>query len=145
MFVGEYTYTIDGKGRLTIPARFRQDFEGGLVMTVSYDKCLWVFTREAWNRFASNLGSLPAGKEQARTLARYLFSQASESVPDRQGRVLVPDNLRRHAGLQTDAEAVVVGVNDRVEVWEPGAWARFKAEQEANLSSIAEALSDFGI
>lgn len=145
MFVGEYSHTIDNKSRLTIPAKFRQDFEAGLVMTTGLDRCLWVFTRDGWERFAAKLASLPSGKADARTLTRFFFSQASDYVPDRQGRVLVPENLRLFAGLGSEGEAIVVGVNDRLEIWEPTAWAAFKAEQQANLNAIAEELGDFGI
>jgi MraZ protein len=143
MFVGEYSHSIDKKGRLTIPAKFRQDFESGLVITAGLDRCLWVFTRDGWEHFAAKLASLPASKADARTLTRFFFSQASDSIPDRQGRVLVPENLRQFAML--DGDAVIVGVNDRLEVWEPNAWAAFKNEQQANLNSIAEELGDFGI
>ncbi|HBY97778.1 MAG: division/cell wall cluster transcriptional repressor MraZ [Ardenticatenaceae bacterium] len=143
MFVGEYAHSIDSKGRLTVPAKFRQDFEAGLVMTAGLDHCLWIFTREGWERFAGKLGSLPSGKADARTLTRFFFSQASDSVPDRQGRVLVPENLRQLASL--DGDAIIVGVNDRLEVWEPKAWGAFKSEQQANLTTIAEELGDFGI
>jgi MraZ protein len=145
MFVGEYAHTIDPKGRLTIPAKFRQDFEAGLFMTTGLDRCVWVFTREGWEQFAAKLASLPAGKADARTLTRFFFSQASDYIPDRQGRVLVPENLRLFSGLNLDADAIIVGVNDRLEIWQPAAWTAFKAEQQANLSAIAEALGDFGI
>jgi MraZ protein len=143
MFVGEYAHTIDEKGRLTIPAKFRQDFEAGLIMTTGLDRCIWVFTRDEWERFAAKLSSLPAGKADARTLTRFFFSQASDSIPDRQGRVIVPENLRQFSKIENNA--IIVGVNDRLEIWEPGAWSAFLAEQQANLNAIAEELGDFGI
>lgn len=142
-FVGEYVYSIDEKGRITIPSRLRHAFETGIVLTVGLDRCLWGFTREGWERFAARLDELPQGLADARTLKRFLFSQAAEGTLDRQGRVLLPENLRRFAGL--DGEAVIVGVGDRIEIWAPSAWQAFKEEQVANLAAIAEQLSDFGI
>lgn len=142
-FVGEYVYSVDDKGRLTIPAKIRHEFESGIVLTVGLDDCLWGFTREGWERFSAKLSGLPSGMTDARTLTRFFFSQASDNSLDRQGRVLIPENLREHAAL--DGEAVVVGVGDRIEMWSPERWQEFKAEQEANLGNIAEQLGDFGI
>lgn len=142
-FVGEYVYSVDDKGRLTIPAKIRHEFESGIVLTVGLDDCLWGFTREGWERFSTKLSGLPAGMNNARALTRLFFSQASDNSLDRQGRVLIPENLREYAAL--DGEAVVVGVGDRIEMWSPERWQEFKAEQEANLGNIAEQLGDFGI
>ncbi len=142
-FVGEYVYSIDEKGRVTIPSRLRHAFGTGIVLTVGLDRCLWGFTREGWDRFSAKLDELPQGLADARTLKRFLFSQAAEGTLDRQGRVLIPENLRRFADL--DGEAVIVGVGDRIEIWSPEAWQTFKEEQVANLAAIAEQLSDFGI
>ncbi len=142
-FVGEYTYSVDDKGRLTIPARLRHAFNPGIILTVGLDHCLWGFTREGWERFAAKLASLPSGSANARTITRFFFSQAFEGTLDRQGRVLIPENLRRYANLAN--EAVIAGVGDRIEIWSPEAWQAFKEEQMANLVAIAEELGDFGI
>ncbi len=143
MFVGEYKHTIDEKGRLTIPAKFRNDFESGLYVTCGLDQCLWVFTRDGWERFSEKLASLPTGLANTRTLTRFFFSQASDAIPDRQGRILLPDNLRAFANLAEGA--TIIGANDKVEIWQPDRWDAFKAEQQANLAAIAEELSSFGI
>ena len=143
MFVGEYKHTIDDKSRLTIPAKFRTDFESGLYVTCGLDQCLWVFTRDGWERFSQKLASLPTGLANTRTLTRFFFSQATDAIPDKQGRIILPDNLRAFANLAEGA--TIIGANDKVEIWQPDRWESFKAEQQANLAAIAEELSSFGI
>lgn len=143
MFVGEYNHSIDDKGRLTIPARFRPDFETGLFVTVGLDQCLWVFTRSGWEHFAQKLSTLPTGQAHARNATRFFFSQATDAIPDRQGRILLPDNLRTYANLQEGA--TIIGANDKVEIWQPDRWEAAKAEQLDNLVAIAAELSNFGI
>lgn len=142
-FVGEYIHSIDAKGRVTIPAKIRHDFETGIILTVGLDNCLWGYTRPGWEAFRAKLAGLPSGKMDVRTLTRFIFSQASDNTLDRQGRVLIPENLRIYAEL--DDEAVIVGVGERIELWSTGRWQEFKAEQQANLNAIAEQLSEFGI
>jgi MraZ protein len=143
MFVGEYRHTIDDKARLTIPSKFRAEFEAGLYITCGLDQCLWVFTREGWDRFSEKLASLPSGLANTRTITRFFFSQASNEIPDRQGRIVVPENLKHFANLEDGA--TIIGANDKVEIWQPDRWESFKAEQQANLAAIAEELSSFGI
>ncbi|HEX8681419.1 MAG TPA: division/cell wall cluster transcriptional repressor MraZ [Ardenticatenaceae bacterium] len=143
MFVGEYRHTIDDKARLTIPSKFRAEFEAGLYITCGLDQCLWVFTREGWDRFSEKLASLPSGLANTRTITRFFFSQASNEIPDRQGRIVVPENLKHFANLEDGA--TIIGANDKVEIWLPERWESFKAEQQANLAAIAEELSSFGI
>src|SRR5690606_11685135 len=99
MFLGEYTHSIDDKGRLTIPAKFRQELESGLFVTAGFDQCLWLFSRDGWDKFSEKLSQLPMSQVQARNASRYFFSQAMEAIPDRQGRILLPDNLRGSANL----------------------------------------------
>jgi MraZ protein len=144
MFVGEYTHTIDDKGRLTIPSRFRADFETGLYVTVGLDNCLWVFSREGWDRFSDKLTNMPIGEENARRAKRFFFGQATDAIPDRQGRILLPDNLRTYASLQ-NGTATIIGVGDKVEIWQPERWEAAKAEQLESLTEIAAELSHFGI
>jgi MraZ protein len=143
MFVGEYQHTIDDKGRITIPAKFRSDFDAGLYVTCGLDQCLWVFTRDGWDRFSAKLATLPTGLANTRTLTRFFFSQATDAIPDRQGRIILPENLRAFANL--DNGATIIGANDKVEIWQSDRWDAFKAEQQANLAAIAEELSSFGI
>ncbi len=143
MFVGEYTHSIDDKGRLTIPAKYRHEFEAGLFVTVGLDQCLWVFSRDGWERFSEKLASLPVGQQKTRQALRFFFSQATDALPDRQGRIILPDNLRSYANLQEGA--TLIGVGDKVEIWQPDRWEAQKAEQLANLEEIASELSNFGI
>lgn len=143
MFVGEFTHSIDDKGRLTIPSKFRTEFETGLFVTVGLDQCLWVFSREGWERFSEKLARLPVSQQKTRQATRFFFSQATDAIPDRQGRILLPDNLRQFANLQESA--TLIGVGDKVEIWQPDRWEAQKAEQFESLAEIAAELSNFGI
>jgi MraZ protein len=121
MFLGEFSHTIDDKGRLTLPSKFRALLAGGLVVTRGIDKCLFVFPLNEWQNLAHKVSSLPLADPQAREFRRLLFSGASDDVPDKQGRVLIPQYLREYAGL--DGEVVVAGLNTHVEIWSLAAWA----------------------
>ena len=143
MFVGEYTHSIDDKGRLTIPAKFRADFETGLYVTSGLDQCLWVYTRDEWERFSEQLAKLPSLRQDTRALTRFFFSQATDAIPDRQGRILLPENLRRFANL--DGNATIIGANNKVEIWQPERWNTFIQEQMADMQNLAAQLSEFGI
>ena len=142
VFTGEYHHTIDAKGRLAVPARFRSELAGESYVCRWLEGCLAIFPRTAWEQLAGQVGGLARiGDARARELARSLFSSAYEFELDSQGRVLVPANLRELAGLAT--EAVVVGLNDHVELWEPGRWAIYSAamnqpdEFAARVSGLA--------
>ncbi len=143
MFLGEFKHTIDDKGRLTVPARFRPVFESGLFVTVGLDQCLWVYSREGWDLFSQKLARLPSGDAQARMATRFFFSQATDAQPDRQGRILLPENLRQYANLGDGA--VVIGANERVEIWQPDRWEATKAAFQANLAEIAAQLTSLSI
>jgi MraZ protein len=120
MFMGEFTHTIDDKGRLTIPAKFREELAYGAVVTRGYEKNLVLYTAEAFKRVTTRAEALTPTDPENRALLRLMFSGASEAVPDKQGRVLVPPFLRDYAGLQTDC--VVVGVGHYIEIWSKEAW-----------------------
>ncbi len=121
MFLGEFSHTLDDKGRLTLPAKFRTGFVAGIVVTRGIDKCLFAFPLAEWQNLAQRVSSLPLTESQARDFRRLLFSGASDDVPDRQGRVLIPQYLREYADL--DGEVVVAGLNTHVEIWNPSVWA----------------------
>ena len=140
MFSGEFRHTLDHKGRLAIPAKFRQDFEAGLVVTRGIEKCLFIFTLQGWEAYVATLNQLPLDKKRSRTVNRYLFSGANKLVPDGQGRILLPANLREFAGL--DDEVVVVGANYRLEVWAPDKWQAILEEAEKDIELIMEELPD---
>jgi MraZ protein len=143
MFLGEYAHTIDDKGRLTIPARFRDELEGGVIITRGLDGCLWAYSRSEWEELANKIAKLPTTNPAARNFARFMFSSAFDSVPDRQGRILVPQNLRDYAGIQDDT--VVIGVMSRLEIWNPSRWSQVVAEVEQNPEAIVAQLQDLGI
>lgn len=142
MFLGEYTHTLDDKGRLTIPAKFRSDFELGLFVTLGADRCLWVYSRDEWERFSQSLTNLPIGNDKARQAARMFFAHASDGIPDRQGRIILPDNLKTYAGL--DGTATLIGAGNRVEIWQPERWEAQKSQQLENLAELTDALQALG-
>ncbi len=143
MFLGEFEHTIDGKGRLTIPAKFRDELESGVVITRGLDGCLWAYGRSEWERLAEKIAGMPTTNPAARNFARFMFSSAFDSIPDRQGRVLIPQNLRDYAGIQN--ETVIIGVMNRVEIWSPGKWAKVLTEVEADPEVFVNQLQDLEI
>ncbi|MBN1995691.1 MAG: division/cell wall cluster transcriptional repressor MraZ [Anaerolineae bacterium] len=143
MFLGEYEHTIDDKGRLTIPAKFRDELEGGVVITRGLDGCLWAFSRSQFETLSEKIAQLPTTNPAARNFSRFMFSNASDSVPDRQGRVLVPQNLRDYAGIES--ETVIIGVMNRVEIWNPAKWSQVVTQVEEDPGAIAAQLQDLGI
>ncbi len=142
MFTGEYRHSVDGKGRVAVPARFRGQLADGAFVTRWIDECLGIFPREAWDAFAAKVAALPVTNASARTFSRFVFSGAFEIELDRQGRLVVPANLRDWAGLE--GEAVVVGSRDHIELWAPDRWARYSAAM-TSPDVLAEHLQDLGI
>ncbi len=143
MFLGEFSHNLDDKGRLTIPAKFRDELAGGVVITRGIDRCLSVFPRQVWATLAERIAQLPLTQRNARNFGRLMFSGAADFIPDRQGRVLIPQGLREYAGL--NSEAVIIGLYDRLEIWNPELWASVKAAVEEDPESIAEQLHELGI
>jgi MraZ protein len=140
MLLGEHEHTLDDKNRLTLPARFREAFADGLVVTRGMDGCLYVFTRDGWENFvAERLEGLDPFSREARQMSRFLFSGALETELDRQGRVMLPTPLLEHAKL--DREVVVAGVRDHVEIWGRAAWREQLKEVEGNAELVAERLA----
>lgn len=143
MFLGEFEHTIDGKGRLTIPAKFRDELESGVVVTRGLDGCLWAYSRGEWETLAEKIAQMPTTNPAARNFSRFMFSSAFDSIPDRQGRILIPQNLRDYAGI--DNETVVIGVMNRVEIWSPDRWTSIVAEVEEDPDEFVSQLQDLGI
>jgi MraZ protein len=143
MFLGEFSHIIDDKGRLTLPAKYRTDLGHGVVVTRGVDKCLFIFTAEEFQRLADQIGQLPMTQSEARELSRHFFSGASDVELDKQGRVLIPQNLRDYAGL--DGEVMVTGINTRIEVWDVKAWDQVRAGFESNATGNAEHWAKLGI
>jgi MraZ protein len=122
MFMGEYTHAMDDKGRLTIPAKFREELAYGAVITRGYDKDLVLYTADTFKRLTTRAELLTPTNPEHRALLRLTFSSASEAVPDRQGRILVPPFLREYAGIQADC--VIVGIGHAIEIWSKEGWAQ---------------------
>ncbi len=128
MFLGTHTPRLDDKGRLFLPARFRDDLAEGVVITKGQERCLYVFRRADFAAQGEALATAPLSARRVRDYSRMFFASAFDDVPDRQGRVTVPAPLRAYAGLQRDC--VVIGANTRLEIWDAAAWRSYEAEQE---------------
>lgn len=141
MFMGEFQHSIDDKGRITIPAKFRDSLGTSFVVTRGLDHCLFVYPLEEWGVLENKLKALPLMKSDARAFTRFFFSGATECEWDKQGRVNLPANLREYAKLEKDC--VVLGVSNRVEIWNRDIWQQYFAESEDSFNEIAEKLVDF--
>ena len=140
MLLGEYDHTLDDKNRLTLPARFRQTFVDGIVVTRGMDGCLFAYTREAWESMVgSRLATLNTLSKEGRRMQRFFFSGATETELDKQGRVGIPSALLEHAKLGRDV--VVAGVHDHLEIWDRAAWRLELAEVEGSAEHVAERLA----
>jgi transcriptional regulator MraZ len=143
MLLGEYEHTIDDKNRLTLPAKFREPFADGCIVTRGLDGCLWAWTPESWDNYRETfLADLHPLSKESRQMQRHFFSGASETAPDKQGRVSIPPALLTHAKLGRDV--VVAGVNDHLEIWDRAAWKRELAEVEGSAEDVAERLAAQG-
>jgi MraZ protein len=142
VFTGEFRHTVDDKGRLAVPARFRAQLEDGAVVSRWIDGCLAIHTRTGWDALAARVAGLPITDAAARLFQRQIFGGALEAELDRQGRVLLPAYLREEAGLRD--EALVVGARDHAEIWAPDRWAEYSRAMQ-DPSAFAEAISGLGI
>ncbi|MDQ1683602.1 MAG: transcriptional regulator MraZ [Frankiaceae bacterium] len=136
MFLGTYSPRLDEKGRVFLPAKFRDELAGGLVITKGQERCLYVFAAAEFGRLTERLREAPLTAKGARDYSRVFFASAHDDTPDKQGRITVPPPLREYAGL--DRDCVVIGANTRVEIWDAAAWATYLAGQEEQFSSLSE-------
>jgi MraZ protein len=143
MFRGEYKHAIDAKNRVSIPAKFREKLGETLFITKGLDHCLFVFTVDEWERFEEKLKALPLSNKKARAFARSFFAGAMESEPDKQGRILIPQNLREYANL--DKEVYINGAGARIEIWDAAAWEAYNDFLTANMDDLAEDMEEIGI
>jgi len=141
-FLGEFEHTLDDRGRVTLPAKFRADLARGVVITRGLDRCLFLFPIDEWAPLAERISALPLGRPKARVLRRLLFSGASNVLPDRQGRILIPAYLREYANI--NGQVIIAGLNTYVELWDAEAWYRVKAQTEADVLN-AEQWEELGI
>jgi MraZ protein len=138
MLLGEYELRIDHKGRLAVPARFREEFRGRLVLSRGFDKCLIVYTVAEWDKVAEKLVALPLTQLNPRRISRFTFSGAFDLEPDRQGRVIIPLTLRQYAELND--EAIVVGAYSHLQIWSKKLWTAEKEFMSEHAADIAEAV-----
>jgi MraZ protein len=136
VFLGTHTPRLDDKGRLFLPAKFRDDLAEGVVITRGQERCLYVWPRAEFIRFTEQLRDAPFTHRGTRDFARMLAAGASDEVPDKQGRVTIPAGLRNYAGL--DRECTVVGAMTRVEIWSTSAWEDYQSEKEPMFADISE-------
>lgn len=139
MLIGEYQHNIDTKGRVAVPSKFRDDLGMLFYITKGLDNCLFVLPQEEWNKLVEKVKALPISK--ARTLQRFFFSGAAEVMPDKQGRILIPQQLREHAEL--NKEITFIGTSSRVEIWDSKKWTAFNSE--LTQESVAEAMDMLGL
>ena len=142
MFMGEYSHTIDTKGRLIIPSKFREELGETFVVTKGLDGCLFVFSDEEWKAFEIKLKSLPLTNKNARQFARFFVAGATLCELDKQGRILLPATLREFAGLEKDV--VLTGMLNRIEIWSKEKWNENNSLDDVAMDEIAEQMTDLG-
>lgn len=143
MFIGEYQHNIDEKGRLAIPAKFREKLSKGAVVTKGLDNCLFLYTKEEWKKLATKLASLPISKANTRAFARLMLAGAMDVQLDKQGRIVLPEYLRKYAGM--NKKTIVAGLFNRLELWEENEWNKYKEGTEKQSGDIAEALEGLDV
>jgi len=140
MFIGEYSHSIDAKGRITVPSKFREALGERFTVTKGLDGCLWAFPEAEWEEFSSKLAELPTSRRDARVFSRFFFAGAAEAEPDKMGRILLPQVLREYADL-TD-EAVVTGNGSKVEIWSKDRWKDNSTFED--VDELAEHMGEWG-
>jgi len=140
VFLGRYAHNLDAKGRLAIPARYREALAEGVVLTRGIDRCLALYPMAAWRPLAEKVAALPLTDADARNFRRLVFAEAADLNLDAQGRILVPPDLRRYAGIER--EALVVGVDTSLEIWSPERWAAVESSLDADGAEIAQRLAN---
>ncbi len=143
MLLGEFNHNLDTKGRMAIPAKFREKLTAGAIITRGIDNCLFVFAPAEWEQLAAKLIALPMAQANSRAFTRLMLAGASNVELDNQGRILIPDYLRKYAGIKK--EVVVTGLYNRIEIWDEAAWTAYKTKTESSSESIAEQLGELGI
>ncbi|EPH99221.1 protein MraZ [Enterococcus faecalis 13-SD-W-01] len=143
MFMGEYRHNIDAKGRLIVPSKLRESLGEKFVVTRGLDGCLFGYPMSEWQELETKLNEMPLAKKDARTFVRFFYSAATECELDKQGRINIPSTLRNHASLVK--ECVIIGVSNRIEIWDEARWQAFSEEAESNFDEIAENMIDFGL
>ncbi|HWK24239.1 MAG TPA: division/cell wall cluster transcriptional repressor MraZ [Ureibacillus sp.] len=141
MFMGEYQHSVDAKGRLIIPSKFREDLGNTFVITRGLDNCLFGYPMDEWRKLEEKLKELPMTKKDARAFARFFFSGATEVEIDKQGRINIPATLTSYAKLEK--ECVILGVSSKIEIWAKESWESYFNDAESSFNEIAENLIGF--
>ncbi len=142
MFMGEYSHTIDAKGRIIVPAKFRESLGDNFVVTKGLDNCLFVYTSEDWRKFEEKLRTLPLTNKDARKFTRFFLAGAAEMEIDKHGRILIPSVLREFAALEKDV--VLVGVGSRIEIWDKARWNESISIYDDDMEEVAENMESLG-
>lgn len=143
MFIGEYKHSIDDKGRLIVPVKFRALLGDTFYITKGFDNCLMVYTEEEWNKFIEKLNNNPMKKKDARRIQRFFIASANECTLDKQGRILVSSHLREYSMLEK--EVILIGVSNRIEIWAKENWEEYNEEDDIDISELAEDMEDLDI
>ena len=143
MFIGEYEHSIDAKGRVIMPVKLRDDIGERFIITKGLDGCLFAYSQNEWTNFEEKLKSLPLTNKNARDFVRFFLSGAVECEIDKQGRFLIPANLREYATLEKDA--VIIGVGTRIEIWNKANWKQYSSDENISADEIAENMTMLGI
>ncbi len=143
MFIGEFSYKIDSKKRLAVPPKFREQLENKAVVTRGLDGCLFLYRMDEWEKLAEKISNLPISQSDARNFARVMLAGAMEVEIDSSGRILVPDYLKKYAGLEK--EVIVAGVYNRMEIWDKDKWESYTSATEEQVGDIAERLKELGV
>ena len=143
MFLGEYRHNLDTKGRVAVPAKFREKLREGAIITRGLDSCLFVFSASEWEKLVEKIVSLPLAQSDSRAFSRLMLAGASDVKLDTQGRILIPDSLRSYAHMKK--QIVVAGMYNRIELWDTDSWESYKTKTESAADEIAEKLGELGI
>ncbi len=143
MFIGEFQHNLDNKGRIAVPAKFKNRLTGGAIITRGLDHCLFVFSNKDWEVLAQKLIALPLAQANSRAFTRLMLAGAVDAELDKQGRILIPDYLREYACLKK--QIVVAGLYNRIEIWDSENWKQYKMKTESASDEIAEKLGELGI
>lgn len=143
MFIGEYSHSVDTKGRVSVPAKFREELGDSFILTKGLDNCLFIYSMDEWKILESKLKQLPLTNRDARAFVRFFFSGATECGLDSQGRIRIPTNLREHATLEK--EATIIGVGTRIEIWSNEEWQEYNNDDNLSYDEIASKMEELGI
>lgn len=144
MFMGQYNHSIDAKGRVIIPAKFREKLGDLFIITKGLDNCLYGYPYQEWKIFEEKLAALPMNNPDTRKFSHFFFAGAAECELDKQGRVLLPSVLREFAGLDKDKDVVLIGVGNKIEIWNKDKWDTFLKEYDDDMNTVAENMEKLG-